>query len=275
MMDSLKGFMRQCLPPAALDAMHYLRQPLDTGFWGNYASYEAAQSASAGYDSELILDKAVKATLQVAKGEAVAERDTVIFDRPLYVYPLFAHLLRLYHILQRPVRVADFGGALGSTYFQFKSFVGDVAPVAQWRVIEQPHFVRMGEQLFKNESLQFVNALEDIEAPDMILLSSVLQYLPDPYGALERFLSYRPLTIVLDRTPYWGHQGDRITVQKVPKHIYEASYPCWLLDEAKIQKIFKDKYDCIYDAIGLEGEVVTRSNKCCFKDKIYWQPNLK
>jgi hypothetical protein len=51
------------------------------GMWqGDFQSWNEAQSKTTGYDSEIILEKCKNALLKVKSGEAVYERDSVLFD---------------------------------------------------------------------------------------------------------------------------------------------------------------------------------------------------
>jgi putative methyltransferase (TIGR04325 family) len=71
--------------------------------------------------------------------------------------------------------VLDFGGSLGSTYFQnrkFLNFIGDLS----WNIVEQPHFVKTGRLYFQNEILHFYYDVEECvkkENPNVLILSSV------------------------------------------------------------------------------------------------------
>ena len=47
---------------------------------------------------------------------------------------------------------------------------------------------------------------------------------------------------------------DRITIQKVPKKIYEAQYPCWILNQDSVlNHIINNGYKLVYDAIFTES----------------------
>jgi hypothetical protein len=63
-------------------------------FSGNYATWAAAQNASTGYDSATILEKCKNALLKVKNAEVAYERDSVVFDKVEYSWPVLAALLR-------------------------------------------------------------------------------------------------------------------------------------------------------------------------------------
>ena len=71
------------------------------------------------------------------------------------------------------------------------------------------------------------------EQPDVLLLSSVIHYLPEPYAFLEEVLRHDFPSVVVDRTPYMCDGSTRLTVEHVPAWIYPASYPAWFLSEER------------------------------------------
>jgi hypothetical protein len=55
---------------------------------------------------------------------------------------------------------------------------------------------------------------------------------------------------------------ERITIQNVNPKIYNASYPCWMLDKSKIDKIFeKHNYIQVEEFNALGGYKVESGNK--------------
>jgi len=67
-----------------------------------------------------------------------------------------------------------------------------------------------------------------------VLLSSVLQYLPDPYAILDELVGIGPDLIIIDLTIVNSKKFDVIFIQNVPKSIYEASYTVRSLSEEKL-----------------------------------------
>jgi putative methyltransferase (TIGR04325 family) len=205
-------------------------------FTGDYASWADARRASDGYESSVILERTTSALLKVKRGEAVYERDSVIIDPPEYPFPVVAALLRAAAHGGGKLSVLDFGGSLGSTYFQCRRLLGSV-PAIEWLVVEQPGHVARGRELFEDDRLRFFeNAEECVQRhqPNVLLLSGVLQCLPDPYGILRGLLTLGIPHLVLDRTAFLRGDRDRLTVQAVPEWIYPASYPSWFLSESKL-----------------------------------------
>src|ERR1700686_2222088 len=108
--------LRYLLPPIIVDAGRYLLGKKE--FVGNYAAWADAKAASSGYVSDIILEK-VKISLQKVKnGEAQFERDSVLFDKIEYSWPLLAGLLWVASREGNRLNLVDFGGSLGSSYYQ-------------------------------------------------------------------------------------------------------------------------------------------------------------
>lgn len=213
-------------------------------FDGPHDDWRSAMAASEGYDAPAILAKALDATRAVVQGRASYERDTVVFTERSYSHPLLAWLLYAASRSDLRLRVVDFGGALGSSYFQHRSAFAHLAEL-KWCVVEQPHFVNAGRAEFENESLSFCDSLDEaIERvkPDVVLLSGVLQYLEYPHEDLASLLLKGAKFILIDKTTAQFEMADAPFVQHVPAWIYSASYPVWFLNAHEMQASFS-KHD--------------------------------
>jgi putative methyltransferase (TIGR04325 family) len=211
------------------------------GWSGNYSSWEEAKRNSTGYDSEIIIDKVKNSLLQVKNGEAVYERDSVLFDEIQYSWGLLAGLQKAALGKDAKLCVLDFGGSLGSTYFQNKEFLDSLKEL-QWCIVEQPHFVNCGKKHFEHDQLKFYSTIEDCLAkhkPDVLLVSGVLQYLEKPFEWIEKFIGLGIPYIIVDRTSFVESETDILTIQNVPESIYKASYPAWFFNEKKFVSQFK------------------------------------
>ncbi len=210
-------------------------------FTGNYPDWATANANAQGYDAPLILDKTCAALLKVKRGEAAFERDSVLFDKPEYPFPLLSGLLRAALIDKGRLSVLDYGGSLGTTYFQCRPFLHAISPL-EWSIVEQPAHVERGKSYFEDEILRFYRNPEACMAqrqPNTLLLSSVLAYLPDPYGTLAQLLSLGIRHLLIDRTPLLVRDRDRLTVQHIPDNIYHASYPAWFFGETHLLSAFE------------------------------------
>jgi len=218
------------------------------GWSGNYATWESANAQCTGYDADNILEKVKTATLLVKNGKAKYERDSVLFDEIEYSWPLLAALMWIANQQKNVLSVVDFGGALGSSYFQNKSFLDSLNRLS-WNVVEQPSFVKEGIASIQDDHLRFFytvdEALLNTEKVDVLLLSCTLPYIEKPYDLLDKLFSYKIPYIIVENTYFNYEERDRICIQKVPKSIYEASYPCWFLSYNSILARFEEKYSIV------------------------------
>ncbi|MFC3678321.1 methyltransferase, TIGR04325 family [Ferrovibrio xuzhouensis] len=211
-----------------------------TGNWFEigFSSWQDAKARSTGYETDDILLKASIAARRVRDGHAAYERDTVAFEHRQVVHPVLAWLM--YAVVQsHALRVMDFGGALGSLYFQHR-FLLDRLPDFIWGVVEQAHFIELGQAEFQTDRLHFYPDIDRCVAdmqPNFALLSGVLQYLEKPYAMLDQILGLQLPFVLIDRTMAHG-APDQLTVQHVAPNIYEASYPVWMLDAARMEAMF-------------------------------------
>jgi putative methyltransferase (TIGR04325 family) len=247
-MYSLQTLIKEVSPPFLVKALKKFL-PSKYGWFGNYSSWAEAEEDAIGYDSTVILEKVKASALKVKNGEAVYERDSVLFNQSDYSWPLIACLLWIITQNKCKLNLLDFGGSLGSTYYQNRIFLNSISQVS-WNVVEQKNFVKCGRESFQDETLQFFYSIEEcleLKKPDTILLSCVLPYLEHPYVWLEKILDYKFPYLLLDRMPYIFGKNDRLTIQKVPPDIYPASYPSWFFSEEKMATYIKQTYECVFE----------------------------
>ncbi|MGH9176061.1 MAG: methyltransferase, TIGR04325 family, partial [Vicinamibacterales bacterium] len=239
-------------------------------FDGNYRTWAEAQRASTGYDAQGILERTLAAVLKVKKGEAAYERDSVVFPEIEYSFPLLAALL-LAAATEKRLSVLDFGGSLGSSYFQNRHLLRGVADL-KWGIVEQAEVVACGRRHVAEGALQFFADAEDClrqTSPNFVLLSGVLSYVPEPLSLLRQLVSHRPSFICLDRTLVAVRGATRLTAQFVPSQIYEASYPCWIVKEAELLAPFADTYRRVYAFDALGGGVSLQGLTGAFKGYLF------
>lgn len=235
-MPALKSLARDWLPPAVA---RWLRRHLgrETRFSGDFASWQAAAARCTGYDADVVFQRACEAARQVKRGEALFERDSVCFHQEEYRWEPLACLALAAAESGGVLRVLDFGGSLGSFYFQHRGLLG-VQGGLRWGVVEQHRYVECGRREFEDHALKFYESIAECAYnmhPNVILLSSVLQYLEKPYETLEELGRQNVPYIIVDRTPFCGAEKDRLVIQHVARSIYPASYPMWGLSEHRFE----------------------------------------
>ena len=262
----MKNFFQRWTPPAVLEiAAHLLNRRITLR--GPYADWTQASAAATGYGDPRILEKSKQAMLKIKNGEAVAERDSVLFSRIPHSFPMLSCLLRTALAQDGNLRVLDFGGALGSSYLQCREFLCDVRNL-RWAVVEQPGFVACGQELFSDDILSFYddfNTCLNQERPNLILLSSVLQYLEQPYLLVDKLKHSHVSYILFDRTPCAPNGKEVLTVQVVPPKIYAASYPAWIFDCDKLMRALSNRYDLLLEFDANDGCIRSGSLVACYK----------
>jgi putative methyltransferase (TIGR04325 family) len=245
-------------------------EPEVSGWFGNYSSWQEVEKQCGGYDDNLVFEKVKQATLKVKNGEAAFERDSVTFDKLEFDEKLLSFFKSVAAEKNNTLNVLDFGGSLGSSYFQYRQLF-DGAVALKWNVIEQGHFVEFGKKEIKNNELDFFYSVQEClleNKTDVLILSSVLSYIKEPYVLLKELMSLSIKYIVIDRNLFLKDE-DRLTKQIVPSSIYKASYPCWILSENKVLQLLGEKYTVIDELEPYNGlEVDLKDKKAYFKGVI-------
>ena len=245
---NIKIAAKKWMPPALIG---HLKPLLRHGVYysGNYSDWATASTHASGYDSAMILERVKQATAKVSKGEAKYERDSMLFEKVQHSFPVLAGLLRAACENGNQLSVLDFGGSLGSSYYQCRDFLSTLS-LLKWGIVEQENFVKCGREGFENEHLKFYYTIAECiqqAKPNVVLLSGVLQYLPEPYVVVDEILNSGIPYVIIDRTVYSGAKQDRIAVQHVPASIYKASYPIRIFGEQSIHNSFHGGYKLIAD----------------------------
>lgn len=267
----MKKLIKSLIPNTLID-LYRLYNAKKYGRFGDYKTWEEAENVSTGYDAIEIIQKVRESTLKVKSGTAIYERDSVIFDEIQYSYPILAGLMFANAIHGGALKVLDFGGSLGTTYFQNKKFL-DKLQDHSWSIVEQKHFVDVGKADFEDKKLKFYYDIESCikqESPNVLLLSSVLEYIKKPYELLDKLLKNNFETVLIDRTSF-SKTKQKIKLQVVHPKIYRASYPCWFFDELEFTDYFrKNDYEIIesFDSIDVKNKEYISKGIIMQKNKI-------
>lgn len=239
----MRELLRDFLPPIVARAYRKVAGRA-FAFRGDHATWEAARAASSGYDGAAILASTREAALKVKRGEARMDRDGVVFDHLEYSFPVLAGLLRAVRAGGSSLNVLDIGGSLGSVYRQFRAFSPRLGSL-RWNIVEQPTVVASGREHFEDGELRFFPDIASALAagsPDVLLISSALQYFEAPYALIEELAEIKGACLVIDRTPCADSDRDVLAVQSVPSEIYSGSYPCWILSRRKLEAALEKHY---------------------------------
>ena len=217
-------------------------------------SWAKAQLQATGYGTAKIADAVREASRRVRDGESVHERDGVNFSTIEYCWPVLSGLLLAASAQKGELRVVDFGGSLGTTYFQNRRYFDELRSV-KWGVVEQPSFSKIGRAEFANEELcfhlQFESACEEI-LPSVVHFGSSLQYVEDPRLLLASAAASGAKHLILDRTPLHAGPRDILTMQTVPESIYEGEYPAWIFSKDLLFRDLSKQWDLleVFNSVG-------------------------
>lgn len=261
----IKTIAKSWLPPVLL---YHLKKLLKIGICvsGNYPDWATASAHASGYDAPMILERVRQARLKVMAGEANFERDSVLFDEAQHSFPVLAGLLRATIEHENQLSVLDFGGSLGSSYYNCIDFLPKL-PSFRWSVVEQEHFVKCGREQFETESLKFYYTIAECiqqSKPNVAFLSSVLQYLPEPYAVLDELVASDIPYLIIDRTPFAKIETERITVQHVASSIYDASLPLRIFGEEHLLNILRKHYEVLACFDSNDGNAVSNNLEISF-----------
>jgi putative methyltransferase (TIGR04325 family) len=209
---------------------------------GDYATWVAARAACRGYDHAAELARVLAAARASRRGEASWDRDGFTFTTPAAHEPLLAALRAVAGEYGR-LDVVDVGGALGSTWWQHRSWLPAV-PVS-WRIVDQPAWVEAGQREFADDVLSFHLTVAEAAAgrgPNVALLSSVLPYVESPIALLKEIVARRFPHLIVDRTGFVAGTRDRLAIQRVPPTLGGGSYPCWLFAPESLFAILRLDY---------------------------------
>lgn len=225
---------KKLLPPFFLSLINRLLGATNT-YKGNYQSWEQAMEHASGYSKQEIIDKVFISAKKVRDGQAIFERDSKVFYHQEFNWPLITACY-LARKKQEVLDILDYGGSLGSSYYQNRKLLEKCQPY-KWKIIEQSDIVEIGINEFIDNNLEFHHNLDEIFSADVVILSSVLQYLESPYEILKSIMNISPSIIFIDRTPFLNTRQDLLTVQHVNRNLYDASYPAWFFSD----EIFKNE----------------------------------
>ena len=242
----VKIFLRAWLPPVLMNSLLKLRCKQNF-YKGHYELWSDAASISSGYETEEILAKVLASTMKVVRGEAAYERDSIPFNKIEYSWPVTAGLMYAAAKSSGELNVIDFGGSLGSSFFQNRHFLEGLQKMT-WSVIEQSHYVLAGRKHVQYDNLRFYDSVDQSineNIPNVFLLSSVLQYLPDTAQIFKEVDNSGATILIVDKTPFSQLDKDIISIQIVPKNIYHASYPMKIFSKNKFIKTINSRWRLI------------------------------
>jgi putative methyltransferase (TIGR04325 family) len=171
-------------------------------FSGDYKDFAEASGACI-HGNGNVAERVLSGALKVLRGEAIAHKNGILFDKIPYNFQLISTLLSAATYDGNRLYVLDFGGSLGTSYFHSRDFLQDISEV-EWSIVELPHFVASGTKYLQSKQLFFHETIEDClrhhQRPNVVIISGVLSYLPEPWTTLGNLLQIGSEYVFIDRT---------------------------------------------------------------------------
>lgn len=233
----LKKIISLIIPP-----VFYKILPRKYGYMGNYKSWEDAVKHSDGYASDIIVKKVVDSSAKVRDGLATFERDTILYEKVRPTWHILSWLLYVSIKNNNELNIVDFGGSLGTSYYQSINYLKDIVTI-RWNIVEQKKLVDEGRKKFSNKNFSFYYTVEEalnVNKANVILISGSLHYIEKPYEFLKKIVELKFDYILFDKVPvFLKNEPDRICVQKVFPEIFKASLPMHIFNKDTFLKNFE------------------------------------
>jgi len=247
----LQGLARQWLPLALRTLGNRLSGNL-LRFTGDYSGWEEA-ARHGRYDAASILQSAAAAA-DAADRRGLTERDGSLVVDGGPPGALVSALLLAARAGKEPLRVLDFGGALG-THWRATRLWQAALPPLHWQIVEQPGYVAEGRRRYTDQPRFHAGLDEALQAgpPDLLIASSVIQYLPEPWTHLDALMACKAPVLLIDRTPLTTLPTDRLTLQTTPRVWGAHRYPMWLLPESALRARIAAHYRIVQEFDALDA----------------------
>lgn len=164
------------------------------------------------------------------------------------------------------INVIDFGGG-GGNHFTIANIGFSDSVVFDWNIVETPKFVEKARK-FNVPNLRYFDqlkeAVEVLPQIDLLLVSSTLQYCPDPIGMLQQLTMTGAKYFYLTRTPFNSGAETIYSTQSswlskngpgsLPAGFEDRkiSYPIGYASRSKVEEVLEARYEILFKAD--EGE---------------------
>jgi putative methyltransferase (TIGR04325 family) len=204
------------------------------GFHGPFSTWEEAEALSNGWDSDIITKKKFQAAIKVRDGLSEFEQDSIMYDKIIYSETILAFLILHMSRHKNKISIIDFGGGLGTNYFQNRKILGGLYNTSvSWNIVELPLLSELGREHFANSQLTFFSDIGDAiravrDVADSVLFSGSLQYIPEPFALLDQVIDRGGKLLAFDRLVVSPTENHAVFVHVPhPEYYYPATYPSW------------------------------------------------
>jgi len=191
---------------------------------GIYSSFSEVPVTGPGYDGAVWVNNSLK---KIAALREQAQKNAPLPPLSNYRQALLPLLATIIYQQKGSVRILDFSGGIGFTYYQTFYALQQTSGL-EYNIVEREAVCRAGREFFEAESNSpyFLTSLDKVEgAFDIIHLGSVLQYIEDWSGLLARLAAMSPNYLLLIDV-LAGNNQTFITSQ----NYYGSKIPTWFLN---------------------------------------------
>jgi putative methyltransferase (TIGR04325 family) len=217
---------------------------------GVYESFDQVPAAGEGFASDAWLADMERYT-RTAVTALHSEGSAIPANVPQY-HALLAMLVSTFPVIDRPVRVLDFGGGMGIGFANVSRCMAGTQ--LEYLIVDNEESCERGRRLLKDFSpVRFMSALpRDVESVDVIVLSSVLQFVEEYEKLLRDLATFNP--------PYWLFTflpaGEIPTFASAQLNVPGSVLPVWFFNVSELtqiiekfgyQLVFKSALDRVFD----------------------------
>lgn len=201
-----------------------------------FLTYSDALNYSDGYDNPKIAEMLRSNAQHMLNTPNAYVRDGIVFNCGNYSFALLGAIYA--EDRKHDINVLDFGGNLGSFYYQHIEYLR--RGINKWIVIEQSYLVEIAKEFKFDDKLVYYHDLDKVKYYhfDLIILSSVLPYLEEPYHILKDLLAFRAEFVFIDRTYFCDFKAcDFVMIQENLNS--DINYPVWVFNKLKMIHYFE------------------------------------
>jgi len=209
---------------------------------GVYKDFSEVPAEGPGHSGEQWIKNSLKKIDQLRK---LADQPKTVPLVTAYRESLLPLLSSLVYAETGRVRILDFGGGLGFTYYQVAGGLPDTAHL-EFHIIEMGEVCEAGKVFFQNEPKIFFHAElpTEVNEFDIVHIGSSLQYVEDWRNVMASLCGYQPGYILFTDLP----AGD-IRTYASSQYYYGSKMPCWFFNVAEvIGAVCENGYGLIFKA---------------------------
>ena len=212
---------------------------------GVYETWEQAPVDDAVFSSKIWVEKTIERTKKTLESyQAYGDAPPISFIHETAL-PLAATMISIDD--EKPLRVLDYGGGMGTGFFQVKTGLSN-QKLIEFHIVEDKAVCLQGRELLSNyPSLHFHQTIPSLPEPlDIIHLGSSLQYIGDWVELIKSLVALRPQYLILTDV-FAGDTRSFVTIQnfygkKIRFRFQSYKEFLSIIEQLNFRLIFKSAY---------------------------------